>query len=244
MRVLIFVVAYQAEKHIIDTLSRIPFDALSQIEYEVLIIDDASTDQTSALAKNYQSTHTAIPITITKNETNQGYGGNQKLGYSYAIQHDFDIVVLLHGDGQYAPEYLLQMITPLIKKEADFVLGSRMLDKQAALKGGMPMYKWIGNQVLTYLQNRMMNVRLAEWHTGYRAYSVDLLKNLPFSSNSDYFDFDTEIILQAIQQKTRIKEISIPTFYGDEISYVNGLKYAYKILKRTFVNSRPIKDLI
>jgi len=238
MRVLIFVVAYEAERHIIDTLTRIPHEALSQINYHTLIIDDASQDRTSDLVASYITDHPQLSITAQKNPSNAGYGGNQKIGYDYAIQHNFDIVVLLHGDGQYAPDYLPQMIQPLLDGGADVVLGSRMLDKRAALKGGMPFYKLIANQALTTIQNKLMGVHLAEWHTGYRSYRVALLKKTSYSTNSDYFDFDTEIIIQCIKAGARIKELSIPTFYGDEISYVNGVKYAWKILKKTWVKRK------
>jgi len=234
VRLLILVVAYEAERHIIDTLSRIPYDALSQMDYHIHIRDDASDDHTSDLVASYIREHPLYPISTSKNAQNAGYGGNQKLGYNYAIEHGYDVVVLLHGDGQYAPEYLPQMIQPIKEDEADMVLGSRMLDKRAALKGGMPLYKWIANQILTAIQNRLMKVRLAEWHTGYRAYHVDLLRSIDYRSNSDYFDFDTEIIIQSIKVQARIKEISIPTFYGDEISYVNGIKYGLKILRKTW----------
>jgi len=234
MRVLIFVVAYEAERHIIETLNRIPFKDLSNLDYEVLIIDDASSDRTYDLISSFSQEHPTLPITLKKNIQNKGYGGNQKIGYDYAIQHDYDMVVLLHGDGQYAPEYLLQMIDPIRQDDADVVLGSRMLDKKAALKGGMPLYKWIANQALTFVQNRLMDIRLAEWHTGYRAYRTDLLKKLSFHANSNYFDFDTEIIIQCVKAGGRFKEISIPTFYGDEISYVNGVKYGTRILLKTW----------
>ena len=237
MRLLIFVVAYEAEQHIIGTISRIPHDALSQMDYHVLIIDDASSDRTSDMVTSYLAEHPSYPMSSSKNSTNVGYGGNQKIGYNYAIQHDYDFVVMLHGDGQYAPEYLPNMIQPFLDDTADMVLGSRMLDKRGALKGGMPIYKCLGNQVLTYIQNKLMKVSLAEWHTGYRAYSIDLLKSINFQANSDYFDFDTDIIIQCIQAKARIKEIDIPTFYGNEISYVNGLKYAYKIILKTLKSS-------
>jgi len=229
------VVAYEAERHIIDTLSRIPHDELSQMDYHIRILDDASKDLTSDLVNSYIAEHPDYPISTSKNSQNAGYGGNQKLGYNYAIEHTYDVVILIHGDGQYAPEYLLQMIQPIKEDDATMVLGSRMLDKRSALKGGMPLYKWIANQVLTAAQNRLMKVRLAEWHTGYRAYKVQLLKSIDYQCNSDYFDFDTEIIIQCIKADATIKEISIPTFYGEEISYVNGIKYGLKILRRTWL---------
>ncbi len=239
-RILIFVVTYNADRHIVDTLDRIDRKWLQSITYEILIIDDASHDDTYDQCAAYISRHPDLVITLEQNRENLGYGGNQKLGYTYALEHHFDLVVLLHGDGQYAPEYLDQMVNPIIIDQADVVLGSRMLDKSAALKGNMPMYKWIGNQVLTSIQNLLLGTRLAEFHTGYRAFSVSALRKIPYGKNSDYFDFDTEIIIQLWDTKSRFTEVSIPTFYGDEISYVNGFKYAALILWTT-LKSRWVK---
>ena len=240
MRLLIFVVAYNAQQHITKTLDRIPRDWLATTDYKILIINDASVDKSSDLIEEYINAHPDIDITALNNDVNLGYGGNQKKGYEYAIQNKYDIVALLHGDGQYAPEYLPQMIEPILKDQAELVLGSRMLDKMKALEGNMPFYKWIGNQTLTFLQNRLLGTNLSEFHTGYRVYKVVALGRIPFSDNSNYFDFDTEIIIQLFDTGSRIKEISIPTFYGDEISYVNGLKYAWLIIKTT-VKSRLVK---
>ena len=240
MRLLIFVVAYNAQQHITKTLDRIPRDWLATTDYKILIINDASVDKSSDLIEEYINAHPDIDITALNNDVNLGYGGNQKKGYEYAIQNKYDIVALLHGDGQYAPEYLPQMIEPILKDQAELVLGSRMLDKMKALEGNMPFYKWLGNQTLTFLQNRLLGTNLSEFHTGYRVYKVVALGRIPFSDNSNYFDFDTEIIIQLFDTGSRIKEISIPTFYGDEISYVNGLKYAWLIIKTT-VKSRLVK---
>jgi SAM-dependent methyltransferase len=175
-------------------------------------------------------------ITVLRNPQNQGYGGNQKLGYHYAIQHGFDVVVLLHGDGQYAPEYIPAMVKPILDDEADVVFGSRMIQKSAALRGGMPIYKWLGNQFLTYLQNRILNTHLSEFHTGYRAYRVQALAAIPFQFNSNYFDFDTDIIIQLLDTGKRVVEIPIPTYYGEEISRVNGVRYGLLILKTTILS--------
>ena len=126
---------------------------------------------------------------------NLGYGGNQKSGYRWAIDHGLDVVVLLHGDGQYAPEVIEDLVAPLVEGSADAVFGSRMLTKGAARAGGMPLYKFVGNRILTTVQNALVGLRLSEWHSGYRAYRVDALADIPFDSYSDGFDFDTEIIL-------------------------------------------------
>lgn len=231
-RILIFVVCYKAESTIKRVLDRIPADMWNSERFttEVLIIDDQSSDQTFAKAHLYSLEHPERTIHVLYNPRNLGYGGNQKVGYHYAIQNNFDVVVLLHGDGQYAPEYLPQMADPILKGEADAVFGSRMLQKRDALMGKMPFYKWIGNQILTGLQNRILKARLSEFHSGYRAYRVSALKDLPSEYNADYFDFDTDIIIQLLDTGKRIAEIPIPTFYGDEICRVNGVRYACRIL--------------
>jgi hypothetical protein len=125
------------------------------------------------------------------------------------------------------------MVEPIISGRADVVFGSRMITQGGARKGGMPLYKYVGNRILTYLQNSLAKVSLTEWHSGYRAYSVSALRKVNFLKNSDYFDFDSQIILQMIGARQRITEIEIPTFYGDEISRVNGIKYGLKILFHT-----------
>ncbi len=203
---------------------------------EILLIDDASKDSTFKTAREAIANFSnKIKITILKNKRNLGYGGNQKLGYTYAIDNSFDIVALLHGDGQYAPEYLPNLLQPLIKEEAAAVFGSRMIYYKDALKGSMPIYKFLGNICLTFLQNKIAGTKLSEYHSGYRLYSSAALKKIPFEKNSDGFDFDTDIILQLHEANLKIKELPIPTFYGDEICYVNGLQYAFKILKTVAV---------
>jgi SAM-dependent methyltransferase len=168
---------------------------------------------------------------VIRHTKNLGYGGNQKAGYNLAIERGLDIVVLLHGDGQYAPEMLPNMVQPLINGECEAVFGSRMMERGAARKGGMPLYKRVGNRILTRVENGMLGTRLTEFHSGYRAYSVKALREIPFQNNTDQFDFDTQIIIQLVHAGKRIVEIPIPTFYGDEICYVNGTKYAKDVVK-------------
>jgi len=232
-KVLIFIVCYNAEGSIESVLDRIPKDIWESKSFctEILIIDDQSSDRTFYEAEDYASRHPERKLTILYNPKNQGYGGNQKIGYCYAMKNGFDAVVLLHGDGQYAPEYLGQMVQPILDGEADAIFGSRMIHRLDALKGRMPLYKWVGNQVLTFIQNHIMRSHLSEFHSGYRAYSVPALASVPFEHNSDHFDFDTDIIIQLLDTQKRIKEIPIPTFYGDEISRVNGIKYAIRIIR-------------
>ena len=231
-RLLIFIVAYNAETTLGATLARIPASLRSE-DVEILVIDDSSKDQTFLQGLRYQEQSSEFKITILRTPSNQGYGGNQKLGYRYAIDNGFDIVALVHGDGQYAPEKLPALLEPLVRGEADAVFGSRMIDKRAARAGGMPAYKWIGNQVLTRFQNAMLGTRLSEFHTGYRLYSTAALTQIPFERNTNDFHFDTEIIIQFVLKKLRIAELPIPTFYGDEICHVNGMKYAWDVFKAT-----------
>src|SRR4051812_15964056 len=231
-RLLIFIVAYNAQTTIEKVLSRIPASLHSE-QVEVLIIDDSSKDDTFRNGVRFQQQNSAFKITVLKTPENQGYGGNQKLGYRYAIDNGFDIVALVHGDGQYAPEKLPELLRPFLNDEADAVFGSRMIDKRAARQGGMPAYKWIGNQILTAFQNRMLRTQLSEFHTGYRLYSSAALAQVPFEKNTNDFHFDTEIIIQFVLKKLRIAELPIPTFYGDEICHVNGMKYAWDVCKAT-----------
>ena len=230
--ILIFVVSYNAQRTIDEVLSRIPTSLFETDNYkcEVLVIDDCSKDATYDFTLSLQSRYHHLPLTVLQNPTTLGYGGNQKTGYQYAIENDFDIVVLLHGDGQYAPEELPRLLEPLVAGECDAVFGSRMLTRGSALRGGMPLYKYFGNQILTRMQNALIRSNLSEYHSGYRLYSVSALKRIPFDLNSSDFDFDTEIIIQLLASGAKIKELPIPTFYGDEVCHVNGFKYAAQIL--------------
>ena len=237
-RLLVFIVAYNAERTIASVLARIPVSLADQYEVEILAIDDSSRDRTFEVGHSVKMTGgVAFPLRVLFNPKNQGYGGNQKIGYHYAIRNGFDFVALIHGDGQYAPEVLPELLKPLQDGQADAVFGSRMLWRGAALKGGMPLYKFAGNKVLTWFQNRLLRTNFSEFHSGYRLYSVPALKKLPFDRNTNDFHFDTEIMIQLLKAKMRIRELPIPTYYGNEICHVNGMKYAWNIALTT-VKSR------
>jgi glycosyltransferase involved in cell wall biosynthesis len=236
-RLLVFVVAYYAESTLTSVLERIPVSIFESYECEVLVIDDASKDRTFEIGREYKLAHPEISMTVLRNELNQGYGGNQKVGYTYAIQENFDLVAMVHGDGQYAPEELPRLLEPLVSGNADAVFGSRMLEVGAALRGGMPLYKFFGNKILTRVQNMLLRSRLSEFHSGYRIYSVSALRQLPFQLNSNEFHFDTEIIIQLLNAGLQIVELPIPTYYGDEICRVNGMKYAADVLHATASNA-------
>ncbi len=232
MKVGVLVVAYNADQTISSVLDRIPSPFRDEVA-EVLVLDDCSSDHTLEVAERYREEHPDLPLTVLRQPRNLGYGGNQKSGYRYAADHGWDVVVMLHGDGQYAPEALGDMVAPIVEDRADAVFGSRMMEEGHALRGGMPVYKYAGNRVLTTVQNRLAGMALTEWHSGYRAYRVATLTDLPLEANSDAFDFDTEIILQLHAAGARIAEIPIPTFYGDEICHVNGVAYARDIMVHT-----------
>ncbi len=228
-KALIFIVAYNAEAHLEDVFRRIPYDRLPA-GCEIIVIDDASPDGTVEAGRR-AARDCPIPVRVLKNPRNLGYGGNQKLGYRMAIEEGFECVVLLHGDGQYAPELLPEMLSPILDGRADVVLGSRMLHKKDALAGGMPLYKWIGNQILTKIENGMLGADLSEFHTGYRAYRSDALRKIPFHLNTNDFHFDTDILIQFLRTGAEIREIPIPTHYGDEVCHVNGWRYFFDCLK-------------
>jgi glycosyltransferase involved in cell wall biosynthesis len=228
-RVAIFIVAYNAEKFIQKVLQRIP-SWIAQSVSEIYVIDDSSKDKTITAVRDLAWPSENAPLQIFQTPYNQGYGGNQRLGYLYALERGFDIVVLLHGDGQYAPEALPQILAPYAEG-ADAVFGSRFINSLDALKGKMPLYKWVGNRVLTSIQNFLLKSKMSEMHSGYRSYRTSALKKVPFEYNSLNFDFDADIIVQFIGRGLKIVEVPIPTFYGEEICNVNGLQYAWNCTK-------------
>ena len=232
-RVGIFVINYNAVNHLTDTIARIPSEVYKQVE-EIFVIDDCSTDNSYYAALGYKHERKIEKLSVHRNEENQGYGGNQKVGYHYAIDRGFDVVALLHGDGQYAPEVLGDLLEPLLMEEADFVFGSRMSESGRALKGGMPLYKYVGNRILTVAQNYLSGLKLSEYHSGYRLYSVEALKQIPFESFTNNWHFDTQIILAMAERGMRIKELPIPTYYGEEICHVNGIPYALNCLVTSY----------
>jgi len=224
-RIGILIVAYNAATTLRDVLHRIPPD-LKDKTAEIFVFDDASQDATYEVGTSLKEEFPNTKLSVYKNPVNLMYGGNQRHGYMYAIDHGIDIVVLLHGDGQYAPEIMQKLLTPLENGEADMVMGSRMMEKGAALKGNMPTYKYYGNKILTWMENTLVGTRLTEFHSGYRAYSTKALRTIPLGRMTYNWHFDTQIILEFLKRGYRIKEVPIPTYYGDEICRVNGIPYA------------------
>lgn len=237
----ILIVAYNAATTLNRVLDRIPANVYEEID-EIAVFDDASKDNTYMLSVGYKELKQLSKLHLFLNEKNLGYGGNQKKGFAYFTDKGFDAVVLLHGDGQYAPEILQDMYSPITDGDADVVLGSRMMTKYGgALKGGMPFYKYVGNRILSTFQNRKLKMNLTEFHSGYRAYSLHGLRRVNLKNTTDDFHFDTQIIIKAHHNNLKIIEIPIPTYYGDEICYVNGMKYARNIFGTTNEYIKTVK---
>ncbi|MCA9003636.1 MAG: glycosyltransferase [Planctomycetaceae bacterium] len=230
---LVYVVAYEAEQHLYDLFERIPYELFNRPDFHFLVSDDASSDNGPIVLKEWLEAHEIHNVTILKNRANQGYGGNQKIGFRVAVDNGYSCLILLHGDGQYSPELLPEFARVWNENEPDVILGSRMHSIQSARKGGMPYYKLLGNRILTTFQNRMTGWKLSEYHTGYRAYSTKFLASVPFEINTNDFHFDTEILLQAAHVNANVMEINIPTFYGDEVCRVSGFKYAWNVFTAT-----------
>jgi glycosyltransferase involved in cell wall biosynthesis len=231
-RIGILVVAYNAESTLCRVLERIPPEIMAKVE-EIFVFDDASQDRTYEVGKDCQRQFHGVKLSVYRNPVNLMYGGNQRRGYEYAIERGLDIVVLLHGDGQYAPEVMQSLLTPLETGQADMVMGSRMMIKGAARAGNMPLYKYVGNKILTWTQNRLAGTSFSEFHSGYRAYAVHALRTIPLDALTTNWHFDTQIILEFIKRGHQVVEVPIPTYYGDEICRVNGIPYAINCVLTT-----------
>lgn len=243
-RIGILVVTYNALSTLIPVLKRIPPSVWNNVE-EVVVFDDASQDGTFELAMGLKTVCDIPKLQVLKHPLNLGYGGNQKAGYRYFLDKGFDIVVLLHGDGQYAPEILAQLYHPLVTGEADAVFGSRMMRTFGGpLKGGMPLYKYAGNRILTILENRALGLNLTEFHSGYRAYNLHALAQIDFSRMTNDFHFDTEIIIKLHHQAMKIHEVPIPTYYGTELCNVDGLKYARDVVHSVWRYRRTCRSVM
>ena len=231
-KILIFIPAYNVEKKIYSVISRMPPDIFNKNEIDILIINDFSTDKTldeiNKIKENF-----SYKIYVHNTEKNLGYGGVQKFAFNYSINKYYDYLIMLHGDGQYAPEELPRFIEKLKDENIDAVFGSRMKSYKSALKGGMPLYKCIGNIALTFIQNIILGSKISEFHSGYRSFKVNSLKLIEFNDKADYYHFDTEIIIEFLKKKLRILEIHIPTYYGDEISHLRSIPYGIKVLIST-----------
>lgn len=222
-KIIVVLPAYNAAKTLRRTFEEIPFDVVD----EVIITDDFSNDETLSIANKLGIQH------IVSHTKNKGYGANQKSCYKKALELKADIIVMLHPDYQYTPKLIPAMCTLVANDLYDVVLGSRILGK-GALKGGMPLYKYISNRILTLIQNLLMNQKLSEYHTGYRCFDANLLRKIDFENNSDDFVFDNEILAQCCFLKARIGEISCPAKYFEEASSINfkrSITYGLGVLR-------------
>lgn len=209
-KVVVVLPAYNASKTLERTYAEIPFDVVD----EVVLVDDASPDDTSEVAQKLGIEH------VIRHEENKGYGGNQKSCYNKSIELNGDIVIMLHPDYQYTPKLLLAMISIIGNELYPVVFGSRILGK-GALKGGMPIYKYVANRGLTFVQNLLCNQKLSEYHTGYRAFSGEVLRTVNYEANSDDFIFDNQMIAQIFAKGFEIGEVTCPTKYFEEASSIN-----------------------
>ena len=221
-KVVVVLPAYNAAKTLRRTVDEIP----REIVDEVILTDDASKDNTSDLARE-------MGLLTIRHDHNRGYGGNQKTCYAAALAQDADIVVMLHPDYQYTPKLVSAMASMIAYGEYDGVLASRILGR-GAIKGGMPFYKYVSNRALTFIENILIQEKMSEYHTGYRAWSRELLERLPLLNCSDDFVFDNQMVVQALHFGFRIGEISCPTKYFEEASSINfqrSVTYGFGVLK-------------
>lgn len=220
-KIIVVMPAYNAERTLRQTWSELPHDYVD----EIILVDDASRDNTARIA-------TELGIRTIVHSENRGYGANQKTCYREALRLGADIVVMIHPDYQYSPKLATAMASMVVSGHYDLVLGSRILGGDA-LKGGMPLYKYIANRFLTLVENVALGVKLSEYHTGYRAFSREVLETLPLWQNSDDFVFDNEMLAQAVSFGFRIGEISCPTKYFEDASSINfsrSVKYGFGVL--------------
>lgn len=225
-KIVIVLPAYNAGKTLKKTYSEIPFDIVD----DVILVNDCSEDNTSAIAKEIGIKH------IINHNENLGYGGNQKSCYKAALKINADIVLMLHPDYQYTPKLIHSMCYLIANDVFPAVLGSRILGN-GALKGGMPIYKYVANRFLTFVQNVLIGQKLSEYHTGYRAFSAEILKNIKYDLNSDDFIFDNQMLAQIVYKKYDIGEITCPTHYSPDSSSINfkrSVKYGLGVLYTSF----------
>ena len=227
-KIIVVLPAYNAEKTLRQTYHEIPFDIVD----EVVLVDDKSTDNTVKVAKEAGIKH------IVQHQENKGYGGNQKTCYDTALKLGGDIIIMLHPDYQYTPKLIHSMAYIIANGVYPVVLGSRILGK-GALKGGMPIYKYVANRFLTFFQNILINQKLSEYHTGYRAFAREVLESINYHANSDDFVFDNQMLSQIIYKGYEIAEITCPTKYFEEASSINlkrSIKYGFGVIHTSVVH--------
>ena len=225
-KIFILIPAYNAERTLESVFDRIPQNIKDRVS-KYVVSNNASTDDTLGVCERLR--HQYPNLVVLDQETNKGYGGSEKAMLRYSLREGADIAILLHSDGQYSPEELPRLLKPFYEENADIVQGSRMLNG-GALKGGMPMYKYIANKCLTAVENWAFGMKLAEYHSGYMIYSRRCLENVPFERLSNSFDIDVEMIVMAKLMNLNIKEMAIPTIYAEEKSHLNPITYGLDVL--------------
>ena len=222
-KLVVILPAYNAEKTLARTYAEIPMDIVD----EVVLVDDHSTDRTAEVGRELGIRHVLV------HPHNRGYGGNQKTCYNKALELEADLVIMLHPDYQYTPRLIESMAYLAAHKVYPVVIGSRILGK-GALRGGMPVYKYVFNRMLTLTQNLLMGQKLSEYHTGYRLFTAEVLRNIPFEKNSDDFVFDNQMLAQVCFFGYEVGEVSCPTRYFDEASSINfrrSMVYGWGVLR-------------
>jgi glycosyltransferase involved in cell wall biosynthesis len=217
MKVIAVMPAYNAARTLEPTVRDIPGGTID----EIILVDDASTDNTVEIAQK-------LGLTVIRHETNRGYGANQKTCYRLALDRGADIVIMIHPDYQYDSRLTPYLIGFLKEGFLDVMLGSRIRTRKEALSGGMPLYKYLANRTLTFIENILLGMNLSEWHTGFRAYTRKVLETIPWHDNSDDFVFDSQVLVQCVSFGFRIGEIPIPVRYHDTSSSINfrrSMKY-------------------
>lgn len=237
-KVFIIIPAYNASATIESVFERIPIEVQKRIKHYV-VVNDGSTDDTAVtlerLSKKYST------LSILTHEVNKGYGAAEKTLLNFCVNHGAEAAILLHSDGQYSPEKILDLLKPIDDDDADMVQGSRMLDG-GAMKGGMPFYKYVSNRILTKIENLSFGLNLAEYHSGFMLYARKAFTEIPFNKLSDSFDFDLEMIIMSKVKGLRLQEIAIPTIYADEVSHLKPIKYGIDVLSRVWDYKRGKYD--
>ena len=237
----VYIPAFNAAVTLPEVFARMP-EKLKAFAGVVLVVDNASDDRTSEVTRMEARMQNIKNLVLIENPKNLGYGGSQKIGYQYVIKEGFSWVIMIHGDAQYSPGHALMLLEKASEGGFDLLFGSRIQGNP--LSGGMPVHRFIGNRVLTELQNVLLRTRISEFHSGYRVYKTSSLKRINISSLSSDYHFDTEIMICMIDMKMKIGEVPIPTKYGSEKNYVNIWNYGIAVLVSTvsyFLHARGIR---
>ena len=227
-KIVVVIPAYKAAATLPSVIERIPRPVYEGL-HRILVVEDGGENVPRSVTPELLQANPKMEVLF--HEHNRGYGGAQKTGFRRALEIGADVVVLLHADGQYAPEIMERLYTPLVNDEADVVLGSRMKNYGDALRGGMPKYKFVANIGLTALENLVYGLHLSEYHSGYMLYNRKTLETVPFEKLSDTFHFDGEMLLVSGKKVLRIADLPIPTHYGDEESHLKPIPYGFEVLR-------------